>query len=556
MNLRKGLIKHLNLIADLLEFNSANKFKVNAFRNGANILRRLGPDIEIKIKNGTIRDIKGIGKGLQTVIYEYYHSGNSTELSKLLENTPEGILELMQIRGLGASKIKLLNKELNISSIEELEKACSNNSIASLKGFGEKTQEKILTEIKRIKENRSKVLLSEALEIANEIKSSFNNFDSVLKIKISGDLRRRVEIISKLEFVLLVKSYADFENEIKDNRLYAKELDHDTSSKILKLQTEYKPKILLYLTTNENEFETILFKSTGSEGFIQHLGLDNSNYSNSPESAIFEEHGIPYVIPEMREKEYYRAPDKFRGNSNLEINQFKGLLHFHTDWSDGINTLSEMIDAAINRGFLYAAVCDHSKSAFYANGLNEERVLKQKEEIDKLNKAKNIKIYQGIESDILRDGKLDYDNDFLDNFDFIVASVHSQFNLTEEEMTKRVIRAIENPHTNLIGHPTGRLLLRRDPYSINLNKVIDACTQNNVAIEINANPNRLDLDWRMIYYAREKGCKFAINPDAHSVDGIDDIKYGIMIARKGGIQKDEVINTYEINEFENFLNKN
>ncbi len=556
MNLRKGLIKHLNLIADLLEFNSANKFKVNAFRNGANILRRLGPDIEIKIKNGTIRDIKGIGKGLQTVIYEYYHSGNSTELSKLLENTPEGILELMQIRGLGTSKIKLLNKELNISNIKDLEEACSNNSIASLKGFGEKTQEKILTEIKRVKENRGKVLLSEALEIANEIKSSFNNFDSVLKIKISGDLRRRVEIISKLEFVLLVKSYADFENEIKDNRLYAKELDHDTSSKILKLQTEYKPKILLYLTTNENEFETILFKSTGSEEFIQHLGADKSNYSNSPESKVFEEQGIPYVIPEMREKEYYRAPDKFRGNSNLEINQFKGLLHFHTDWSDGINTLSEMIDAAISRGFLYAAVCDHSKSAFYANGLNEERVLKQKEEIDKLNKVKNIKIYQGIESDILRDGKLDYDDDFLDNFDFIVASVHSQFNLTEEEMTKRVIRAIENPHTNLIGHPTGRLLLRRDPYSINLNKVIDACTKNNVAIEINANPNRLDLDWRMVYYAREKGCKFAINPDAHSVDGIDDIKYGIMIARKGGIQKDEVINTYEINEFENFLNKN
>ncbi|GBD91608.1 DNA polymerase/3'-5' exonuclease PolX [bacterium BMS3Abin04] len=556
MNLRKGLIKHLNLIADLLEFNSANKFKVNAFRNGANILRRLGPDIEIKIKNGTIRDIKGIGKGLQTVIYEFYHSGNSTELSELLEKTPHGILELLNIRGLGTSKIKLLNKELNISNIKGLEQACSNNSIASLKGFGEKTQEKILTEIKRIKENRSKVLLSEALEIANEIKSSFNNFDSVLKIKISGDLRRRVEIISKLEFVLLVKSYADFENEIKDNRLYAKELDHDTSSKILKLQTEYKPKILLYLTTNENEFETILFKSTGSEEFIQHLGADKSNYSNSPESKVFEEQGIPYVIPEMREKEYYRAPDKFRGNSNLEINQFKGLLHFHTDWSDGINTLSEMIDAAISRGFLYAAVCDHSKSAFYANGLNEERVLKQKEEIDKLNKVKNIKIYQGIESDILRDGKLDYDNDFLDNFDFIVASVHSQFNLTEEEMTKRVIRAIENPHTNLIGHPTGRLLLRRDPYSINLNKVIDACTQNNVAIEINANPNRLDLDWRMIYYAREKGCKFAINPDAHSVDGIDDIKYGIMIARKGGIQKDEVINTYEINEFENFLNKN
>jgi len=556
MNLRKGLIKHLNLIADLLEFNSENKFKVNAFRNGANILRRLGPDIEIKIKNGSIRDIKGIGKGLQTVIYEYYHSGNSTELSKLLENTPEGILELMQIRGLGANKIKLLNKGLNISSIEELEKACSDNSVAALKGFGEKTQEKILFEIIRIKENRGKILLSEALEIANEIESTLSNFDSVVKIKVTGDLRRRLEIISKLEFVLLVKSYIEFEMETKVKGLYIKALDHDTSSKILELRTEYKPRIFLYSTTNDSEFETILFKSTGSKGFIQHLRFDNSDYSNSPESTIFEGKGIPYIIPEMREDEYFHAPDKLRANSKLEISQFKGLLHFHTDWSDGINTLSEMTNAAINRGFKYAAVCDHSKSAFYANGLTEERVLQQKEEIEKLNKEKSIKIYQGIESDILRDGKLDYDDDFLNNFDFIVASVHSQFNLTEDEMTKRVIAAIENPHTNLIGHPTGRLLLRRDPYLINMNKVIDACTQNNVAIEINANPNRLDLDWRMIYYAREKGCKFAINPDAHSIERIDDIKYGIMVARKGGIQKNEVINTYEINEFEKFLNNN
>lgn len=556
MNLRKGLIKHLNLIADLLEFNSANRFKVSAFRNGANILRRLGPDIEIKIKNGTIRDIKGIGKGLQSVIYEFYHTGNSTELSKILEKTPEGILELMQIRGLGASKIKLLNKELNISNIESLEKACSNNSIAGLKGFGEKTQNKIISEIRRIKENRGKVLLSEALEIANVIKSKLSHFNSVIKIKISGDLRRRMEIISKLEFVLLIKSYRDFDKETVDKNLYVKELSHNTSSKTLELITDYKPQIILYPTINESDFENILFKTTGSEEFLEQLKLDSNNFSNSTESSIFKEKGYHYIIPEMREIGYYHAPNKFKTNSNLEISQFRGLLHFHTDWSDGVNTLSEMIDAAIERDFKYAAVCDHSKSAFYANGLSEERVLKQKLEIENLNTEKNIKIYQGIESDILRNGELDYSDEFLKNFDFIVASIHSQFNLTEDEMTTRMINAIENQHTNLIGHPTGRLLLRRGPYSIDIKKIIDACVQNNVAIEINANPKRLDLDWRLIFYAREKGCKFAINPDAHSIDGIDDIKYGIMVARKGGIQKNEVINTYEINEFEKFLNKN
>ncbi|HEX2960893.1 MAG TPA: PHP domain-containing protein [Ignavibacteriales bacterium] len=261
----------------------------------------------------------------------------------------------------------------------------------------------------------------------------------------------------------------------------------------------------------------------------------------------------PPVIPEMREKEYFSAPEKLRKNSELGILDFRGLLHFHTTYSDGKNTLTEMAEAAKDNVFTYLAVCDHSKAAFYANGLTEARVLEQKKEIEKVSRSLDIPIFHGVESDILKDGELDYDTDFMKNFQFVVASVHSRFKLSEEEMTSRIIKAVENPYTDLLGHPTGRLLLQRSPYNLDLKKVIDACAANNVAIEINASPNRLDLDWRMIYYAREKGCMFSINPDAHSILGIEEINYGIRVARKGGLQPEEVINCMDLESFKKFL---
>jgi DNA polymerase (family 10) len=233
----------------------------------------------------------------------------------------------------------------------------------------------------------------------------------------------------------------------------------------------------------------------------------------------------------------------------------QGFFHFHTTYSDGSNSLEEMIIGASNRGYNYFAVCDHSKSAVYANGLNEQRIIKQKEEIKLVSQKLGVRIFHGIESDILINGDLDYERDFLQNFDFIVASVHSVFSLGEEEMTNRLIRAVENPFTDVLGHPSGRLLLARDSYKINFKKVIDACASNRVAIEINANPFRLDLDWRNIFYAREKECLISINPDAHSVDDINYDKYGIMVARKAGLQVKEVINCFSLSEFIHYLNR-
>ncbi len=265
---------------------------------------------------------------------------------------------------------------------------------------------------------------------------------------------------------------------------------------------------------------------------------------------------MEFVPPEMREEQYFEIKNKkLKILSNLTFDNFKGFFHFHTTFSDGNDSLENMIIAANKLGFEYFIVCDHSKSAFYANGLKEENLIEQHNEINRISKKLNLPIFQGIESDILVNGDLDYSDEILKSLDFIVASVHSRFNLSEEEMTRRIIHAVENPYTKVLGHPTGRLLLSRPPYQLNLKKVIDACAENNVAIEINANPHRLDLDWRMIFYAREKGCLFSINPDAHSTEDIFLTKYGIMIARKAGLQVEEVINCFSIDKFKNYISK-
>jgi len=257
----------------------------------------------------------------------------------------------------------------------------------------------------------------------------------------------------------------------------------------------------------------------------------------------------------MREIQNVENGSKSDNNEVINFENFLGFLHFHTTWSDGINSLEEMINAALNMGYKYAAVCDHSKSAFYANGLSEERILLQRKEIVDVEKSYPIKLLSGIECDILSDGELDYSDDILSEFNFVVASVHSRFNLAENEMTDRIIKAVENPYTNVLGHPTGRLLLSRAAYQLNIKKVIDACSRNNVAIEINSNPHRLDLDWRNIQYAKEKECLFSINQDAHSIDDLENIKYGIGIARKGEITPLEVINCFDIEKFIKFTNK-
>lgn len=565
MSLKEKVAQTFDSFADILEFKGDNPFKINAFRNGAAILRDLEGDLQEMILDGSIKSVKGIGKGLLAVIYDIHENGFSTDYENLIGEIPPGILDFMNIHGLGVKKVRIIYDSLGISSLEGLEDACKSNRLASLKGFGEKTQQAILQEITRIKSTRNLTLLDDAKKKTDLILTALGEFKSIKKAEPSGEFRRSMEVISKLEFVILITNIDDFRSELKshyffddtevaeDCLLKIDNLNKSLTHKCFLIKDEYYVPVYFIATESLRDYENFLFLTTGSPEFVKMADAEGRVFNHEHEGGIFSDLNMPPVIPEMREKEYFSAPEKLRKNSKLGILDFRGLLHFHTTYSDGKNTLTEMAEAAKDNVFTYLAVCDHSKAAFYANGLTETRVLEQKREIEKVSRSLDIPIFHGVESDILKNGELDYDTDFMKNFQFVVASVHSRFKLSEEEMTSRIIKAVENQYTDLLGHPTGRLLLQRSPYNVDLVKVIDACAANNVAIEINASPYRLDLDWRMIYYAREKGCLFSINPDAHSILGIEEINYGISVARKGGLQPEEVINCMDVEGFKKFL---
>lgn len=549
MIFKKDIVNLLEEIADILEFKSENKFKISAFRNGANAIRQLDDDVIFLVKNKQLDSVKGIGKGIQSVIYEYVDNESSPFLEELKKDYPHTLFDVFSIRGLGPKKIALLYNQLKIGSIDELETACRNNSLQDVKGFGKSTQEKILSEIELVKRNKKFIHTHRADKIVQKISETLTSINLIAAFQVSGEIRRNCEVVSKIEFVIQTNDeksvIEELENSFEGNYV-------GSTFTIVNLTVP----VFFYIVKDKNEFDKKLFVTTGSIEFLGEIGYPDDSSSEFSEKSYFEKRGIDYLAPEMREMEVFNYPVKtLLTESDLNREQFNGFLHFHTKNSDGMNTLEEMVHAANSAGYEYFAVCDHSKSAFYASGLTKDRILLQKKEVAEVSSKLRLPVYQGIESDILNDGSLDYEQDFLENFDFIVASIHSNFNMKEDEMTARIIKAVENPKTNVLGHPTGRLLLYRESFPVNIKKVIDACSRNNVAIEINANPHRLDLDWRNILYARDNGCIFSINQDAHSVDEVKYIKYGINIARKGGIQSSEVLNCFTKEKFESFIKK-
>jgi len=550
---KKEIVNLLDEIADFLEFHSENPFKISAFRNGSNTIRKLNDDINELVNSGELKKVKGIGKGIYAVIEEYCSHGFSTALDELKKDIPDSLAELFQIRGLGPKKISLLFNQEKIKSIDDLKTACNENKLLSVKGFGEKIQQKILEEIGQIEENRNYLLIHFAERESGKIKILFDELPVIKKYEFTGEIRRTKEVYSSLEVVILVES--DKVDELLSSLKEKIALDV-ISGEILKSNTAVKLPLTIYLVHSENDFTARLFETTGSEEFLTKLGYASNKFRSDNEEEIFSKMNAQFTAPEMREKDFFSISNKeLQIPSDLTNEQLKGFLHFHTTYSDGLNSVEEMVSSAIKLGYDYFAVCDHSKTAAYANGLSEHRILKQRGEIVDINSRTRWRLLQGIESDILTNGELDYPEEVLQEFQFVVASVHSNFSLSEEEMTRRIVKAIENPFTDVLGHPTGRLLLHRAPYKHNIKKIIDACSRNQVALEINAHPNRLDLDWRNIFYAREQGCLFSINADAHSLDNILLTKYGVAIARKGGIQTKEVINCFDYKTFVKFLNR-
>ena len=545
---KKDTIKLLEEIADMLELKGENKFKIQAYRTGAGSIKKINTDFDNIVKLKELSKIKGIGAGLQKIIYEFYDTNESSLYKSLREEIPAGLEQLLKIRGLNPSKIKLINSELGVKNLEELENAAKKNLLVNLKGFGENIQKKILSGVKDHEIYSRYILISEALRIAGEFLNKISGFNTVKRVEKSGELRRGSEIISQLDFVVLASNQNAFLNELKRIYNFKKLKDNILIEEISDVP------VYIFITLNDNEFIVKLFFNTGSDGFINSINL--KEIKGKSEEEIFSNLKMQYVIPEMREKEYFEQKKKsLLKNSGLTFDDFKGLLHFHTTYSDGKNTLIEMFNAASELGFNYAAVNDHSKSAYYANGMDEKRIIQQKKEIEQINSHSRIFLFSGIEVDILTNGDLDYDNEILSDFDFVIASVHSHFNLDEKEMTKRIIKAVENPLVDVLAHPSGRLLLSRNPYKFDIKKIIDACYVNNVSIEINSSPKRLDLEWRWVYYAREKGCLFSINPDAHTISEISYLVYGILMGRKAGLQPEEVINCFSLKRFKKFLNR-
>ncbi|ELR68771.1 DNA polymerase X family [Fulvivirga imtechensis AK7] len=558
----KSIIRLIRHSVALMELHGESDSKIKAYNNALfNLERETNALSEMSCVE--LEEINGVGKSIAAAIEEICKTGTSTTIEKLTGETPEGVIEMLDIKGIGAKKIRQLWKELDIESCDALLQAIDEGKLAKLKGFGEKTQANLKEAILYKRQHAGKVLYAEAEVLMNFLKKNITEHFPDILISESGAFRRRVEIIDELTLVIgseNINAVNAYINTI-DGLTYLKKQSSPFNWRGTFEGANLPVRIRF---TSRSEFYKILFITTGSNVHIHHpINEDDSLYSlikssaDIPsEQAIYDLAELPFIEPEIREGQF-----EFESATNnalpqlIKMKDLKGILHNHSTYSDGKHSIEEMARYCKELGYEYLGISDHSKSSFYyANGLYENRVKDQQKEIDELNIAMApFRIFKGIECDILPDGTLDYDNDTLATFDFIVASIHSVLNMDIQKATQRLVTAIENPFTTILGHMTGRLLLQRDGYPVDHKAIIDACAKNNVVIEVNAHPRRLDIDWRWIYYALQKGVMLSINPDAHAREGYHDMRYGILAARKGGLTKDMNLNSLTLSEIDQYF---
>ena len=570
--MRREIVKTLNNIATLLELKGENSFKIRAYKTGSDIIENFSGDIEQIAKDEKLDEIKGIGKALASKIQEIINTGRLSYYENLKSEFPDSIFELFDVSNLGPKKIKHLYDTLKVDSIEKLESSCKNGEISKLSGFGEKSVAKILESIAFRKDNAKFFRTGDIAPVAEIILNFLKRLPQVSQAKIAGSYRRGKEIVHDIDFIVATKSPI----EVIDEFTKMAEVDEIISKGKTKssirlnngLQCDLRavrncefPFALNYFTGSKSHNIRMRSLAISKEYTLNEYGLipkdENAQILIQNETELYEKLGLTYIHPTLREDQGEIEASKNSKLPNLvKTENLKGIFHNHTTASDGKNTLEEMANATKDLGLQYLGISDHSKSSVQANGLSAERLLKQINEIKKYNSKNktNFKVFSGVECDILKDGRLDYDDSILSQLDYSVASVHSSFSLTEKEMTDRVIRAIENPFVTMIGHLTGRLLLIRKPYDINVTKIIDACAQNNTIIEINANPRRLDMDWRWWKHAKEKGVKCSINPDAHNIDHFQFLHFGIKVAQKGWLEASDVVNCLPLGKIEKLLN--
>ncbi len=547
------LVDLLAEMKTLLELKGENPFKIRAFDKAGDTIASLGEkeDWMARARAGTLTEIPGIGKGISKFLTDYLIDGNRSELDEIAASLPEGLLELTKVSGLGPKKAILLIEELGIKSLGELEYACRENRLVKLKGFGDKAQAKILESVQYLLSTGGQLRLSEAFPLAEKLLAVLVKTAGTLRVSETGALRRRCETLSKLEFLVETPPGEKSTKKIEE-KLYLAVAEAGVSG--LTIPVEFK-------FAETSQFGSELARTTAtaeSWTAILKVGekqLKDTSLKAPDEAAFFSNIELAWIPPEMRETgEEVALARSGKLDEVLGWQDIQGCFHNHTTRSDGSATLEEMVLAARDRGMKYIGISDHSKSAFYAQGLNEDVLAVQEKEIRQLQeKIPEVRIFWGIESDILADGSLDYDDKVLKKFDFVVASIHSRFQMDRTTMTERILQAVRNPRTTMLGHLTGRLLLGRKGYDIEMEKIIRECAERGVAIEINANPQRLDIDWRWGPELRRNKCMVSVNPDAHDIAGLDDVRYGVCVARKALLPRSLVVNSRDTAGVESWL---
>lgn len=546
-----AIADNFSLLSKLMDINRENSFKAKSYSTAAFTIEKLPIQLN-NIEPQKIFSIKGIGESVGQKIIEQLQTGSLSLLNDYLAKTPQGVIEMLNIKGLGPKKIATIWHEMQIETVGELLYACNENRLTLYKGFGEKTQETVKENIEFYLNSLGSYLYQQIENYAIQMTKALQKTFAKNTFLITGEFRRQLEIIEKIEWVtncnegILTDFFEKNNYKIvkKENRLICFKGKENVT--------------LCFFVCEQQQLYTQLFATSCSTAFLK-AWINSTTYNlentYASEEKIFEEVKCKYIPAFLREDE--TIIEKAMQQTLpivIEENNIKGIIHSHSNWSDGVNTIEEMANACINKGLEYLVISDHSKTATYAQGLSVEKVLAQHTLIDELiKKLFPFKIYKSIESDILGDGSLDYEDEILEKFDVVIASIHSNLKMNEEKAMIRLLNAIENPYTSILGHLTGRLLLSRNGYPINHTTIIEACKKNNVVIELNAHPRRLDIDWRFIQPALQQNVLISINPDAHAIDGFDDCKYGVLVAQKAGLTKEQNLSSFSLQQFENFV---
>lgn len=551
-----AIADQFSLLSKLMDIHGENSFKSKTYSVAAFNIEKLPVQLA-ETPREKLFSIKGIGESVGKKVAEMLDTGTMAALTTIIGNTPPGVIEMLNIKGIGPKKIHTIWKDMEIESIGELLYACEENRLTLYKGFGEKTQQNVKESIEFYLQNQGHFLYAQLDELFPQINQYMETLFGKGNCSVTGAYRRQYLVIEELEFV--INAGLDI---IKPKFITAQPpelLEETTGSVLYKLKNGLK----LRLYAAANALQETLFLTTGSQTFLEAFQQSFAavSFSNQhTDESVFEKAGIAYIPPCLRETAaIIELARKDTIPVLIQPADIRSIIHSHSNWSDGVNTIEEMARECMRRGLEYLVISDHSKAAAYANGLTEERIREQHRYIDELNakfsaeagsSKQAFRVYKSIECDILNDGSLDYTHEVLSSFDLIIASVHSNLKMTEEKAMMRLLKAIENPHTRILGHMTGRLLLSRNGYPVNHQTIIDACAANKVVIELNAHPRRLDIDWKWIDYAIEKGVLISINPDAHELSGFDDVKYGVLAAQKGGLTKEQNLSSFTLAGFE------